>query len=304
MHQRNRPVVPGRRRSALVRTIALALALGSASTTVAAVTADGAGAVTAADRRARVLVMTAGDNTLQVPATVPAGPTDVRLVNTGAETHQAALVRLRPGRTRDELFGALAAGGFPGAAKVGRFVGGPNGAPPGGASEVSADLDAGHYVAVCLMPGPDGVLHVMKGMFTEFDVTGRSRPHRRAHHTRVTLDEFRFDVPRRFVRAVRTGAPIEVVNEGTQHHELVVSRLAPGATLSDVARWNEPPAGAAPTAAPTVDVAGVTMLPPGGRVRLQLRLPKGRYTLLCFLPDDHGKHSHLHNGMVFPFDVA
>jgi hypothetical protein len=116
-------------------------------------------------------------------------------------------------------------------------------------------------------------------------------------------DEFRFGVPKRFVDAMRDGRPVDVVNRGTQHHELVVSRLHPGATASDLATWNDAPAGTAGPA-PATDLAGVTMLPPGGHGQLRARLTPGRYVLVCFLPDETGSgHSHLHNGMVFPFTV-
>jgi hypothetical protein len=41
---------------------------------------------------------------------------------------------------------------------------------------------------------------------------------------------------------------------------------------------------------------------PGTRVRLDTRLPKGKYVLLCFIPDPSGT-AHLKQGMVHPFTV-
>ncbi|MGZ4712704.1 MAG: hypothetical protein ACXVJ7_12775 [Acidimicrobiia bacterium] len=255
--------------------------------------------------RTRTLTVVAEDFRLTVPATVAAGRTRIRLVNHGAEGHQAALVRLHPGHDSGEFFGALATDGFGASARFGRFVGGPNAAVPNGTSEVVVDLRAGRYLAVCLMPGADGVPHVMKGMTTPFEVTGTSPRSARPHRVpEVTLDEFRFGVPKQFVRAVRAGDPIDVVNHGRQHHELVISELPQGVDVSEVAHWSDQPTGTPRVGPqPQTDVAGVTMLPPGGRARLRTKLPRGRYALLCFLPDDHSSASHLHNGMVYPFTV-
>jgi hypothetical protein len=49
-------------------------------------------------------------------------------------------------------------------------------------------------------------------------------------------------------------------------------------------------------------VAGTTPIDPGVRVRLDTRLPKGKYLLLCFIPDAECT-SHLKLGMIHPFTV-
>ena len=183
---------------------------------------------------------------------------------------------------------------------------GPNGAEPGGTSEVTATLEPGHYVVMCVIPSPDGTPHVVKGMITELDVTGAGQePAKKPKRAPVVhLEEFFFGVPRQFVQAVSTGTPVDVVNDGRQAHEMVVSRLPDGVEVDDVEEWSDRPL-FTPEAfpQPQVDIAGTTMLAPGGRARIHLDLPAGRYVLLCFLPDATSGRSHLHQGMVYPFTV-
>jgi hypothetical protein len=253
----------------------------------------------------RTVTVMAMDYQLTAPESVPAGRTRIQVMNHGAEPHQAALVRLEPGRTRDEYLAALASG-LDAAAEVGTFVAGPNGAAPGGLSEVTANLEPGRYLILCLIPSPDGQPHVIKGMITELEVTGKASKSgsKTERAPTVHMSEFHFGVPKSFVRAVSTGAPIDVVNDGKQDHEMVVSRLPEGVELKDIVDWsNHPLFTPEPFPQPQVDIGGTTMVAPGGRARVQLDLPAGRYVLLCFLPDRASGTSHLYQGMSYPFTV-
>jgi hypothetical protein len=251
------------------------------------------------------LTIMASDHALEAPAQVAAGATRIEVMNHGTEAHQAALVRLEPGRTRDEYLTALAQS-LAAAAEVGTFVGGPNGAGPGQTVGVTAELEPGRHVVLCLIPSLDGVPHVVKGMVTELEVTGPAgKPAPRERAAAVRLHDFHFGVPKRFVDAVSSGEPIEVVNDGAQAHEMVVSRLPKGVTIADVVTWTDHPLFTpAPGPQPQVDVAGVTMLAPGASSRVRLDLAPGRYALLCFLPDEASGTSHLEQGMAYPFTVG
>jgi hypothetical protein len=257
------------------------------------------------DKGTRTLQVMAVDFGLTAPESVPAGRTRIEVMNHGAEPHQAALVRLEAGRTREQYLGALASS-FEAASEFGKFVAGPNGAEPGGASKVTADLEPSRYLILCLIPSPDGTPHVIKGMIRDLEVTGRapkseSKPKRAPV---VHMSEFHFDLPKSFVKAVSTGAPIDVVNDGKRDHEMVVSRLPDGVEIKDIVDWsNHPLFTPEPFPQPQVDMAGTTMLAPGARARLQLDLPPGRYALLCFLPDKASGTSHLYQGMSYPFTV-
>jgi hypothetical protein len=58
----------------------------------------------------------------------------------------------------------------------------------------------------------------------------------------------------------------------------------------------------APGPQPYEDIGGTTPIAPDERVWLDMKLPKGRYQLLCFIPDPSGT-SHVKLGMVHPFTV-
>jgi uncharacterized cupredoxin-like copper-binding protein len=260
-----------------------------------------------ADGKVRTLTVMATDYSLTAPAAVPAGLTRVMIMNHGNEGHQAALVRLESGRTRDEYLGALAQS-LDAASEVGTFVAGPNGSAPGDTSEVTAELKPGHYLVLCLIPSPDGTPHVLKGMITELDATAAKQAAKKTSRAPVVrLREFEFRVPKKFVQAVSTGAPIDVVNDGKQAHEMVVSRLPDGVEIADIVNWYDHPLFTPePYPPPQIDVGGTTMIAPGGRARLRLALPPGDYALLCFLPDGPiaSGMSHLHQGMAYPFTVG
>jgi hypothetical protein len=257
------------------------------------------------DNDVQTLTVMAMDYSLTAPEQFPAGRTRIEIVNHGTEPHQAALVRLEPGRTRDEYLGALGQS-QDAASRVGTFVAGPNGAQPGGTSEVTADLEPGHYIVMCLIRSPDGTPHVLKGMITELDVTGPERePTQQTKRAPVVhLREFHFGVPKRFVKAASTGAPVDVVNDGKQAHEMDVAQLPDGVDIADIVAWHDHPLSIPePFPRPQVDIAGTTTIAPGVKARIRLDLPAGRYALLCFLHDAASGTSHLHEGMVYPFTV-
>ena len=156
-------------RSTIPATVMTVVALGL--TALLVVPASATQDVGRAREQVHILTIMASDHALQAPAEVPAGPTRIEVMNHGAEPHQAALVRLEPGRTGAQYLTALAES-FAAAAEVGTFVGGPNGAEPGTTTGVTADLEPGRHLVLCLIPSLDGVPHVVKGMVTELDVTG------------------------------------------------------------------------------------------------------------------------------------
>jgi hypothetical protein len=117
------------------------------------------------------LDVTAVDYDFQgVPDSVSSGTTTVALTNDGSEQHEMVLLRRADGETRsvDELLAlpedeAMEALAFTGAAF----------AEPGETGFLTADLEAGDYVAVCFLPvggAEDGAPHFTRGMVTEFEV--------------------------------------------------------------------------------------------------------------------------------------
>jgi hypothetical protein len=214
------------------------------------------------------------------------------------ESHQASLVRLNDGVSTGDFVAALAQS-FAAAATKGTFVGGPNGAGPGHESAVVVDLQEGQYAVLCLIPSPDGQPHVAKGMTSDLTVTARSRKTtaKAKRLPTLTLSEYQFKVPRQLGKGV-----IEVVNKGNEVHEAVIGKPLPGKTIPDIVDWVTPVFVPAPGPQPYEDLGGTTPISPGGLVRLDTKLPKGNYLLLCFIPDSSGT-AHLKLGMIHPFSV-
>src|SRR5215203_1078821 len=118
----------------------------------------------------RVVTVTANDYAFTAPDSIPAGLTEITLVNRGKEMHHVWLIRLDAGKTLKDLFAAMekSEAGLPSWA---RDVGGPNTPGPGGEAKAILRLAAGRYAMICVIPSPDGKPHVMKGMAKEVTVT-------------------------------------------------------------------------------------------------------------------------------------
>ena len=97
----------------------------------------------------------AADFSFDVPATIPAGYVDVTVNNTGKEGHQVQFVKLGDGVTYDD-FKAAAAKTDISALSTSTFVGGPNGADPGGPRPRSSSSTRGPTRSRASFPAPTG----------------------------------------------------------------------------------------------------------------------------------------------------
>src|SRR5206468_2019417 len=104
----------------------------------------------------------------QSPDTIGAGWNEIHLQNKGPELHHAFLFRLDAGKTLGDFLAAMKAGGPPPA--WAHDAGGPNAPVPGAESVALVDFKSGKYVLLCVIPAPDGMPHVMKGMAKELTV--------------------------------------------------------------------------------------------------------------------------------------
>jgi hypothetical protein len=251
----------------------------------------------AASAAPAVVTVTATDYKLAVPASIPAGVVTLRLVNHGKELHQAQLVRLADGKTMADLEAALKQAGPP--PSWATFVGGPNAVVPGQESASTSELTPGSYVALCLIPGPDGVPHVMKGMAQPFQVTGSSaQAALPAAQDTIRLVDYAFELSRPLTAGHHT---ILVVNGGPQTHELVLLRMTPGKTVKDFGGWVDAGMKGPPPAMP---MGGVAALENGDQSVLSVDLPSGEYGLVCFVPDARDGKYHLLHGMGETFQVS
>lgn len=245
-----------------------------------------------------VVWVTTTDYRIVIPDTLTAGATTVRVVNDGRELHHVLFVRLEGGRHAADLATAMKGDAPP--PRWATLDGGPNGVSPGDTSlATTVRLAAGHYAVLCMIPGPDGVPHVAKGMISDLVV----RPAGRAataslpkHDDSITLVDYGYTVTTPITRATHE---VLVRNLGAQPHELELARLLPGKTMADLAAWaqkmDSPP--------PAEFLGGVGPIAPGGVNELALSLSPGHYAMLCFLPDAKDHAPHIAHGMVKEFFV-
>jgi uncharacterized cupredoxin-like copper-binding protein len=198
---------------------------------------------------------------------VPAGPVDVVQTNEGDEEHQVTLIRLDDGQTPDQLLDTITNEGDA-ALDPSVFAGGPNGIPAGESNSARVDLTPGEYVAYCFIPD-----HAQQGMIEPFTVTGEATaPVPVEAVETVGLQEFGFDVPDDFSGQ----GTVAVENTGEQPHELTI---------------------VGGTADAQVGAGGLTTIAPGETGYLDLDLPPGDYSFVCFVTDPESGQIHLQQGM-------
>lgn len=242
---------------------------------------------------ANVVNVITTDYAFDMPATLPAGLTTMRLANKGKELHHLYMVKVPSGKSSKDIVGWLKAGGPP--PQWMKPVGGPNASA--GITEFTSTLEAGDYVAFCVIPSPDGTPHVMKGMIKDVKVTPSANrsPEPKPTVTLTLKDyDFTFDKPLSAGRHV-----IAVKNAGPQPHEFFMAKLLPGKTPMDMAKFAEKPAGAPPG----IPFGGITDILPGQTVYLTVDIPAGEYGFICFDPDAKDGKPHLAHGMIKQISV-
>jgi hypothetical protein len=260
------------------------------------------------------ITMRAMDFAFETPATVPAGWVRVTLKNDGSEDHHAQFVALPEGMTADDALNFLFTQGEEAVLSTVTLVGGPAAVAPGGTSEAVILLEPGEHLIICLIPGPDGIPHIAKGMHAAFTVTaagGDSQPPQADFS--VSMNDFVFGMP----EEIEAGTTIfEVVNDGGEPHEFAVSRLAPGLTPGDVlASLSAPPASPSPeehhhsspeaaAPSPITAVGGLQAIHPGGKGYAIIDLEPATYVASCFVTSfANGGAPHVMLGMIAFFEV-
>jgi uncharacterized cupredoxin-like copper-binding protein len=244
------------------------------------------------------ITVTATDFKLDLPDTIPAGVVGLRLVNQGKELHQAQVVRLDDGKTLADFQQAMKHEGPP--PSWVKFVGGPNGIAPGQEATAMAALVPGNYLMLCLIPSPDGVSHLMKGMIHPFTVAGPAGAAAAlpAADDTVKLVDYGFNSSRPLTAGRHT---ILVENAAQQLHELVLLRLAPGKSVHDFGTWAT--TGGMKGPPPAMPMGGVAVIEHGESGTFTADLGPGSYGLICFVPDAKDGKLHLQHGMMKDFKV-
>jgi hypothetical protein len=290
------------RMAGLVLGVALAVVLGGCADGTADAAAGAAGtevgARTASSASSpRDLLVRTRDHVFDAPARVASGATRIRLVNEGPDFHHVWLIRLEAGRTVEELERALAE--RPVTPDWAVDVGGPN--TPGAAGEETSavvQLEPGLHALVCVIPGPDGVPHIMKGM-TRALVVERdgAEPSLPPAELVMTMDDYgyRLSAP---IRAGRRSLRVE--NVAAQAHEVLIVKLEKGKRAEDFLQFLAAPEGTPPGK----PVGGTTGLSRGQTNVISVDFEPGTYAFLCFVHDAGDLKPHFMHGMMQTFEVT
>jgi hypothetical protein len=178
-------------------------------------------------------------------------------------------------------------------------VGGPGEAIPGGESNATLLLPAGHYVVLCGVPASDEKSHFMKGMMKDLTVTPASASGTASlpeSDIAITMADDSFQVTGTLSAGSHT---FRVTNAGRQGHMMQMVRLVAGKTIVDVAAWDP----ASKTPEPIEWSGGMAYMSPGGAGYFTTRLKPGVYGVICFINDTKDHKPHFMHGMQKQFTV-
>ena len=263
-----------------------------------ATVSDSGPAAAAVKSDGAAVIFVAHDYGFAGPDRIPAGLVTMQVVNKGQDMHQIQVLRLPEGKTSEDFRAAISAdaGRLPEWVK---FVGGPNAVRPGGASTATMNLAEGRYLLICIIPNQQGVPHVALGMQKALTVKGGKPSTVSDPKARVTITQEDF----RFVLSgpIKPGTHmVRVANHGSQPHEVVLVKLAPGASAREFGEAVEPGASGPP---PGMPVGGVVGIEKGEQAFFTADFAPGRYGLICFFPDPVTGKPHYAQGMTSEFDV-
>ena len=227
-------------------------------------------------------------------AALPAGPTTFRLVNDGKEMHMMGVSRLDSGSIAS-FAKAIAAN----AAPAMKEYGGVNGVTPGHTATSTLDLVPGHYVLVCWLMTADHKLHAGLGMMLPIEVVASNAPAAApVADLAITLRDYALAIDKPVHAGTHT---FRVDNQGPLAHDVVLLRMDPGATTSDIDAWLAHPATGSPRAHP---MGGLVGLEKGFHGWFTATLPAGDYALVCLMPDDKGVPHYSGHHMQLDFHVS
>jgi hypothetical protein len=232
------------------------------------------------------------------PDEVAAGWITAKMLNAGDDLHQVQLLKLPEGRSLQDFAAEITAN----YTRLPHWVqrrGGPNSVIPGEQAAATLHLDPGNYVVICGIPDRRGVPHVALGMLKALRVTAElpKVPEPPLADVTITEEDFSFHVSKP-IRAGKT--TVRVVNNGSQAHEVVVVQLARRATVNAFLDDFQPGVVTSPSGKP---VGGMVGLEPGGEGFFTMNFVRGRYGLICFLPDLTRGAPHFMRGMLMDINV-
>ena len=223
----------------------------------------------------QMLVIEATEYSFKSIGSISAGVTTVQLKNLGKENHEAEIVRLNDGVTVEQFLIAVQQAGQGEPPPIFTYEGGPAEITQGKTGEVMLDLQAGQYMLLCFINGPDGMSHAAKGMVLPLKVntaTGSASALPTGKGTITLGTASGFELP----ASLPTGrSQYRVTNQGMGPHAFFVGSIPADKTIDDVnaelAKQDAPPP---PWFTPS---GGMDGLKPNGTGVVTLDLMPGKY---------------------------
>ena len=275
----------------LLPLVALLAACATKDASKSASASDSTPTVVAAAEPHQMTVI-ATDYKFDAPDQVPSGMMTVKLIDNGSEMHHVAFIKLNDGKTMADVEQAMKTQGpMPAWAVDHGGVNPPR--PGGGTASATQMLEPGNYALLCFVPSPDGTPHFAKGMVRPLTVTASTDASAPAPAADIvmTLSDYTCTTSKPITAGTHT---IRIENNGTQSHELMLARLAPGKKAADVPKWAEKPVGP-PPAEP---IGGVPAIAKGTSAFITADFTPGDYAFVCFIPDAKDGKPHFLHGMV------
>lgn len=241
------------------------------------------GAIEAPTGAAPTVVFTATtDYIYEGPTSIPAGLTRIELVNAGEKEHMLWAVKLDEGKGFEDLMGVFAMFEMePAFPEWMAWYGGVT-AGPGNSAAYTIDLTPGTYTLFSFSEDENGVMDAAKGMVATLTVTegagaAVSPP---TADLRMQLVDFSFIIEGKPAAGAQI---VEIANTGMEAHEVVLLRLAEGASMADVMAFMM--AGENAEGAPPFELSGgAGPMEAGMTAWYEADLPSGEYGIICFLP--------------------
>jgi len=242
---------------------------------------------------------------VNVPDSVQAGPTTIRVQNEGIFPHNASFVYLDEGYTYQQYIEYLETHLPEQVPEWASLMGGPSAPISGESSEATLDLKPGNYAIVCGVPVPAAEPHYMKGMTHALTVipASQGKPPVPEADLGLTMDDYSFDMSSEISPGTHT---VQVENKGEQPHEFILARLDEGAAVKDLIGWLglaiNAEGGQLPKA-PGVFLNGVSPMDVGETNFITVDFEPGTYALVCPYPDKDSGNPHFVHGMASQFTV-
>ena len=253
--------------------------------------ADGGGDSGGAAKPTRValeLKPTGKKTTMEGPDSVKAGVARITFKNSTKGGGGAQLIRIEGNHTAEETLKAGEAWGDKGKAlpEWMRLEGGVPNTGPGKQTAVTQSLAPGKYLAA----------DIESNAVAEFEVTGEASGEIEAPASRIDAAEYSFTAT-----GLKAGqGDVAFDNKGREPHFVVGLPLKPGKTIEDAKKFfaTEDAKGEPPVDENDPSAFDTAVFDGGRKQVLSLELKKGKYALLCFIPDRKGGPPHVAKGMI------